>query len=355
MNTRSRRRTAQKLAELQPYLQDGGSLLVVMQNYPDPDALASAAALRELVRVRAGMSTTVASSGQVGRAENRALARYLRLAHRDLAEIDFERFTIYAMVDTQPGTGNNAASCEVLPRLVIDHHPLRQTTREVAIHDVRRSYGATSTILYEYLQVAEVTIDLQLATGLVYGIRSDTQDLGREASQADIEAMNKLYPSSNHRMLSEIQNSKTPRGYFSMLSKALARAQVYGPAVVTSMGPIDIPDIVGEVADLLLRDEEANWALCFGTYKDAVLLSLRTSDRKADAGKVMRRIVDGWGRGGGHRAMAGGQFPLTAVGGRDWEQVEQEVVRRYLRGLGNRKRTPKPLISDGDLGSARRP
>ena len=203
------------------------SMLIVMQDYPDPDAIASAAALRDLANAMAGVQCFVAQGGALGRAENRAMVKYLDLKLHDMTQVDTDRFDLVAMVDTQPGTGNNSLPEGIIPQIVIDHHPMRQATRSAAFTDVRSGYGSTATILHEYLVESGIEIDARVATALLYGIRSDTNDLGREATQEDINALVALYPIANKRALSRIETERVPRAYFQMLAEGLRNAQTF--------------------------------------------------------------------------------------------------------------------------------
>ena len=196
-------KTGSKLQRLTELFAGKTYLLIAMQDTPDPDSLAAAVALRRLANSLANLQCSIVCGGTVGRGENRALVKYLGLNLRCYAEIDYSKYDLVAMVDTQPGTGNNSLPEGVLPDIVIDHHPIRRQTRTVPFTDVRSGYGATSTILVEYLIEAGITPDTPLATALLYGIRSDTQDLGRESSRSDVEAIEFLYPFANKRMLGD--------------------------------------------------------------------------------------------------------------------------------------------------------
>ena len=247
--------------------------------------------------------------------------------------MDYEKFDLVAMVDTQPGTGNNSLPPTIEPDIVIDHHPIRRQTRTVTFTDIRSSYGATSTILVEYLIEAGITPDTPLATALLYGIRSDTQDLGREASRLDIEAIEFLYPYANKRMLGVIQRGKVPRVYYQMLADALRNARVQGPAIITDLGEIDNPDMIAEVADLLLREDETTWTMCMGFWSDKLLISIRTSEESNLAEKVIRHIVARRGTGGGHLTYAGGQIPLLNRTKTGREQLVRDVQRKFLAAI----------------------
>ena len=335
---------SRKLKDIVAVMQGHCSMLIVMQDYPDPDAIASAAALRDFANTMAGVQCFVAQGGALGRAENRAMVKYLDLKLHDVTQVDTDRFDIVAMVDTQPGTGNNSLPEGIIPQIVIDHHPMRQATRGAAFTDVRSRYGATATILHEYLVEARIKIDTPIATALLYGIRSDTGDVGREASQDDINALMALYPIANKRALSRIETERVPRAYFQMLAEALKNAQTFGKCLVTGLGQIDNADMIGEVADLLLRNEDSEWTMCYGFCDGKMLFSIRTSDISANAGRIARRIVGGSGTGGGHNAFAGGQIPLEMDTQFARRRLEKVILRRFLRAIGASEESGRRLV-----------
>jgi len=337
-------KTSFKLQRLTELLTGKVYLLVVVQDSPDPDSLAAAVALRRLAKGLANLQCSIACGGTVGRGENRALVNYLNLNLRPIREIDYSKFDLIAMVDTQPGTGNNSLPETILPQIVIDHHPIRRQTRMVPFTDVRSGYGATSTILIEYLIEAGITPDTPLATALLYGIRSDTQDLGREAARADVEGIEFLYPFANKRMLSIIQRGKVPRVYYQMLADALRNARVQGRAIITELGDIDNPDMIAEVADLLLREDETTWTMCTGYWRDKLLISIRTSEESNLAEKVIRHMVARRGTGGGHLTYAGGQIPLTKGTKKERDELERQIERRFLDAVGVNNGQGTPLV-----------
>ncbi|MBN2133229.1 MAG: hypothetical protein JW741_27265, partial [Sedimentisphaerales bacterium] len=172
------------------------------------------------------------------------------------------------------------------------------------------------------------------ATALLYGIRSDTQDLGREASRFDIEAIEFLYPFANKRMLGIIQRGKVPRVYYQMLADALKNARVQKPAIVTELGEIDNPDMIAEVADLLLREDETTWTMCTGFWNDKLLISIRTSEESNLAEKVIRKMVARRGTGGGHLTYAGGQIPLKKGTKAERQKLVKLMQQRFLKAVG---------------------
>lgn len=331
-----------KLSALKAVVEGKRRLLIVLQDTPDPDALASAAALKGLIRELANIPGSITHRGEIGRAENRALVQYLRLNMRQIDTIEFDRFDLIAMVDTQPYTGNNGLPEQVLPDIVIDHHPCKRSTFRVPFHDVRGRYGATSTILYEYLHAAGIAPTVPLATALFYGIRSDTQDLGRDCIEADIRAGQDLFVLANKRALSEIQRGHVRRSYYHLLARALANTRVYGNAAVSNLGELSHVDMISEAADLLLRDDNISAVMCYGLCDNKLCISLRTRDPERRSDHLIHRIVSRLGTGGGHPNYAGGQIPLKTPEKRD--TLEATVTRRFLKALKLDARSSESLL-----------
>lgn len=329
---------------LSDLLKGRSSMLIVMQDYPDPDAIASAAGLRVLANHLSGVQCSLAHGGVVGRAENRALAKYLDLNLRSIDDVDVNRFDLLALVDTQTGTGNNSLPDDIVPDIVIDHHPIGKATRSSPFTDIRSKYGATSTIIYEYLVTASASIDVPLATALLYGIRSDTQDLGRDGTQADIDAFLGLYPSANKRLLSRIQQEPVNDDYFQALSDALGDARVHDNALIAGLGPTGNPDMIGEIADLLLRRENTDWVMCYGFHAGKALFSIRSLATQADAGSVAKKVAGRNGTAGGHNAYAGGQIPLPEGTVNEANEVACEISGRFTRAVGAGEKLTTRLV-----------
>jgi len=334
-----------RLAKLATVLDGAKSMLIVMQNNPDPDAIAAAAALREIANELHGISCSVAHSGAVGRAENLALLRYLGINTRAFDDLELDRFDRLGMVDAQPGAGNVNFDPAVRLDVVIDHHPIRRETRSARFTDVRSRYGATSTILYEYLKEAAIEIPTPLATAMVYGIRSDTQDLGRESTRADIEAFLDLYPSANAKVLGRIVSAPLPRSYFSKLRLAIDNATIYGDRIVSFLGQLDSQEMIAEAADLLLRVEDMRWSMCLGVIDGWLHLSIRSNDRQKNAGTVARNLGGRRGFGGGHQTLAAAQIPLPIEvnKGPQVKRMVHGLTKRFLKATGNPTDLGEPL------------
>lgn len=342
-DTLSLEASKEALVKIGEALKGARRLCVVTHDNPDPDCVSSAFALAYLSKHLFKVPGQVKYGGIVGRAENRAMIRVLGLRMSELTDKDFRAGTVFALVDMQPGTGNNSFPAKRKPAIIIDHHPLRKTTRAEYLH-IRTDYGATATMLTELLLVSGLEIPTPLATALSYGISSETQDLGREAGERDIHAYLQLFPKSNKKLLASIEHPKLPIDHFVTLNRALHHSVVYKNAIATCLGEIENPDSVAFIADFMLRLERMSWCMCLGRYKDKLIVSIRTTNQKGRAGRFLRSLLGKRGTAGGHGMIAGGQVPCS-MEHECCTKLEEELVNDFMKKLGYKEDADKtPLL-----------
>lgn len=300
----------ESLARLLQLDLSGGPLLILTHDNPDPDSLSSAFALRHLLREKRQLDATIGYSGIVGRAENRAMVDLLELDIEKLNESDVSRFAHLALIDAQPLTGNTIIPDDRDVDIVIDHHPLREATTSARFYDVQPRVGASATLLTNYLREAGATIDTRLATALLYGIRTETQDLSREASAEDREAYQFLFPLADGAKLAAIAQPRLSREYYRAVARAMERVTVAKNIAICFIEDSLDPDFVPEMADYLVRMEGLDWILVYGHFHGRLHLSIRTHDENAEAGEAMRLLLREIGAGGGHGMRAGGVIDL---------------------------------------------
>lgn len=340
MITQATRDCYESLAELIRKDTQGGRWLVLTHDNPDPDALASAMILSHVLRNAFRQKVTIAYGGIVGRAENREMVHSLHLKLSHVRNLSWKKYRRFALVDTQPRSGNNQLPPRVMPDIVIDHHPVRSNTQSGPFFDIRPPYGATATILAEYLLQSGVRSTQAVATALIYAIRSETQDFSREYAGPDKAIYDHFFPQANHRALARIQNPRLPLTYYSNLHEALENLATVDSLIVSHLGDVEQPDIVPEIADLLLRLEGKTWSLCTGFFNDRLYLSIRTSNSRADAGSVMRRLVGRKGKGGGHGMMAGGWVDASKVPPAERGRLQKQLGAKLAREL---KKPPEKM------------
>jgi nanoRNase/pAp phosphatase (c-di-AMP/oligoRNAs hydrolase) len=342
---RSPEATRGKLDRLVQYARSHKKALILTHDNPDPDSIAAGVALAHLLEKLAGVEAIVAYGGIVGRAENRALIKVLKLPVVPVARVAFDEYDLICMVDTQPEQGNHSLPARHFPDVVIDHHPERPDSHLAPIADVGGPIGATSTVVAEYFRASGLKLPPALATALFYGIKADTRDLGRQTTRQDIDAYLWLFPLTDKDALGEIEHPKLPADYFRLHHTAIEKAQVYGDAVVCDLDEIYAPDMVAEVAERFMSLEGMRWALGFGEYEDNLYFSIRTSDRRMNAGRLIRDVIEAkGGSAGGHGTMAGARLPVKGLAAAAVKRLKEEVVKDFLDAFGVKGKKGKKLV-----------
>jgi len=266
----------------------------------------------------------------VGRQENKVLCEALSLEVSPVSSINFDDYDLIALVDCQPGAGNNSLPDTVKADVVVDHHPTdgARAIRRGAFVDIRADVGASATIVAEYLIDAGIDITADLATALVYGIKTDSLNLAVKTKKKDLEAYLHLFPLADIDKLKAIESAQLPREYFAALNDAIEGAFIYDHIVVADLDDVDNPGLVGEFADLFLRLIAVETSLCFGVFDEILMISMRTMDTSLHSGRIMKYAVGERGTAGGHAATAGGQIPLV--------KETQKEKREHIKIVRNR-------------------
>jgi nanoRNase/pAp phosphatase (c-di-AMP/oligoRNAs hydrolase) len=325
----------ERLDELKAAINGSEYILILCHDYPDPDCLASAAGLQFLFKIWKKTSV-ISYGGFIGRAENRAMVLQLGIEALPLAGLNFPDFERVILVDTQPGAGNHSLPAELSCCGAIDHHRLCPGTENLPFHDVRVDVGASSTIVTEYLRKAKVEINYKLATALYYGVKTDTQDLGRETSALDREVYHYLFSRIDHRLLVQVENPPLNQDFFRTIIKAVRGLEITETRGWCYLGKITRPDLVAEIADLQIRIQDLEWVVCLGYLKNLLYFSIRTKDMKGEAGEVARKLVAGEsGSAGGHGQIGAGRVTYHAPG----LELLRRMKERYFEHFAD---TAKP-------------
>jgi nanoRNase/pAp phosphatase (c-di-AMP/oligoRNAs hydrolase) len=327
--------TRAKVARVREHFGRAERVLIMMQDDPDPDAIASALGLKMLLG-RAKSAATIATFGTIRRPENRAMTRILDIDVEQVKPRALEEYDMIAMVDTQPAIFEEALG-EI--DLVIDHHP-EETPVRARLKDVRPSYGATSTILTEYLRAADVKIRERLATALLYGIKADTLHLERGATRADMDAFAFLHAHANHNALRRIERPDLPDAALDVLARGIAGRRLDDGVMFVHLGTVTYPELVAQFADLFLQVEGAEWSVVSGCVNHELHISVRNVGYVRAAGDVVHEAFGDLGGAGGHRSMAKAVVKL-----RDWRaaglsgadrEMGEAIVARFLAALRRR-------------------
>lgn len=321
-----------KVERVRTLLEAPERVLIMMQDDPDPDAIASALALRTLIG-RNKATAPIGTFGAITRPENVAMLKALEIEVERILPAAVREFDALAMVDAQPPFFEEPLHDVAV---VIDHHPEAKGFK-AAFRDIRPGYGATSTILTEYLRAAEIKISQKLATALFYGIKSDTLHLERGGGRADMEAFAFLFELANHNVLRRIERPELPLEALDSLVQGLSQREITRGVLFTHLGSVARPDLIPQFADLCLQVEGIEWSVVSGVVGVDLHISVRNVGYVKSAGEVVKAAFGDLGSAGGHRSMAKAVIPL-----RDWKAragetdpvaIRREIVARVLRGL----------------------
>src|SRR5215213_5374753 len=173
----SRSLTRARVQQYQRYFEDADRVLILLHNDPDPDAMASGLALRNILR-RTKTTAIIGAMQGVTRPENLRMANMLDIHVEPITPGSFREFDRVATVDVQPHYfGGRLQRAD----LVIDHHP-EQLGYSAVFKDIRADYGSTCTILTEHLRAVDVNISERTATAMLYAIKSDTLFFARHTN-----------------------------------------------------------------------------------------------------------------------------------------------------------------------------
>jgi nanoRNase/pAp phosphatase (c-di-AMP/oligoRNAs hydrolase) len=319
-------------------------LPIMVHPDPDPDALASALAVRALLR-RSPDSTPIVTLGEMTRPENRRMAELLGMRVTVVTEAELKKLSCLIAVDHQPTTfADIATDCLA----VIDHHPI-ENHLEYHFDDIRTSYGATATIITEYMRADdEKRMDEPMATALLYGIMTDTDSLTRGVHPADVHAYAYLLARADKQLLRKLERpsykAETARAY----GQALAHMGLQHDIATVFLGklPDDDTHILVDVADFCMALEQVTWSVAAAVVDEQIIFTVRhLGGRSAAAGDLARALVAGQGSGGGHATMARARVPVAGkwqqLASADIESGTRELLQRVTAAVERLRASPR--------------
>jgi nanoRNase/pAp phosphatase (c-di-AMP/oligoRNAs hydrolase) len=308
---------------------DDRVLIVIMA---DPDAIASSMALKRLLWRRVA-SVAVARTNVIKRPDNLALLQFMKMPCFHISEVVLGDYTRLVMVDSQPHHQESLVSLQF--DVIIDHHPLGTYDRAKFI-DVRPDYGATATMMTEYLRAAKIKPSRTLATALFYAIKTDTNNFVRQGQLEDMRAFRFLFPLINQNMISKIENSDINRASLKYFKTALQRVKLRKDTALVYLDKVDNPDTLVMLADFMMRIRDVNRSIAAGIFKDNLVVIFRVVGSRANAGQMASKALGAFGPAGGHKGMARAEIPLEHLDPKLFEKdgaLERFLFNR-LRGKG---------------------
>ncbi len=341
----------------------GDRHLVILQDFPDPDALSSAWAYK-LIAERFDIQCDLVYAGTLSHQENVALVKLTGLPlQRWTCQVakskDLSAYQGCVLIDNQGTTSQLlplAQQANIPIAIVIDHHSL-QDGLQAEFMDIRANTRATATILTQYLQAGLLTLDssvsdhVKCATALMHGLRADTNRL-MQAQEEDFLAAAYLSRFYDAQLLNTVLMSSRSKQVMDVIERALKNRTIHNNVSIAGVGFLryDDRDAIPQAADFLITEENIHTAVVYGIAHDEdeelelVVGSLRTTKITLDPDEFIKEAFgqDTQGRFfGGGRSLAGGfEIPMGFLSGLNenseyaklkWSVFDTQIKQKLLR------------------------
>ncbi|GAB4154904.1 MAG: bifunctional oligoribonuclease/PAP phosphatase NrnA [Cyanobacteria bacterium J069] len=360
-----RRLTEQKTTALRQTLERhrGDRQLILLQDFPDPDALSSAWVYK-LIADQFDIRCDIVYAGTLSHQENIALVRLTglpvqRWSYQAAKSKDLSAYGGAVFVDNQGTTTQLLPLVEQLHlpvAVVIDHHSL-QGDLKAEFSDIRPQTRATATILTQYIQSGLLRLDagnsehVKCATALMHGLRCDTNRL-MQAQEEDFLAAAYLSRYADAQLLNAVLQSSRSKRVMDVIERSLRNRMIRNNFSIAGVGYLryDDRDAIPQAADFLVTEENVHTAVVYGIVHDEdedleiVIGSLRTNKLTLDPDEFIKEAFgqDAQGRFfGGGRSMAGGfEIPMGFLSGFNensdytrmkWEVFDSQIKQKLLR------------------------
>ena len=351
----------------------GERQVIVLQDFPDPDALSSAWTYK-LIAQKFDIPTDIVYAGTLSHQENIALVK--------LTGIPLQRWTVQAvkskdlsiyrgvvLIDNQGTTSQLMGAlreANIPITVIIDHHSLQDDLTAEFV-DIRTHARATATILTQYIQAGLIKLDsnisehVKCATALMHGLRSDTNRL-MQAQEEDFLAAAYISRFYDTQLLNAVLQSARSRPVMDVIERSLKNRTVQNSFSIAGVGFLryDDRDAIPQAADFLVTEDNVHTAVVYGIVHDEdeeveiVVGSLRTNKITLDPDEFLKEAFgqDAQGRFfGGGRSQAGGfEIPIRFLSGfaenneyakLKWNIYDAQVKQKLLRLINPEQNYPK--------------
>lgn len=298
--------TGEKLRDFYKCFENDDHVLIMIN--ADPDAIASAMAVKRLLW-RKTAKIVICSISKIKRPDNIAMVESLGVKIISPAEVEKDNFSKFVIVDSQPG--HNKLFQKYDYDVIIDHHPI--DIAPAAYIDIRPDYGATATMLTEYLKSSGIKPSKKLASALFLGIKTDTDGFTRHSIEADVKAFRFVFKYINKHLVYKIEHTEIPSGYLKYFQKAIETKKIIKGRSFVHLGKVISPDICVIIADFFMRVSHIKWSIVSGIYGKKLIIILRSDGVRKDCGRLASNIFGLLGSGGGHKTMARSEIPVEAL------------------------------------------
>ncbi|MFP3980897.1 MAG: DHH family phosphoesterase [Desulfobacterales bacterium] len=304
--------------------QFSGSDHVLILINADPDAIASAMAFQRILWRRV-TRITVSNVNTITRPDNMAMIRLLDVTLIHVTKIAPQDYTKVIILDSQPSHHESFRDFQF--NVIIDHHEPDGT--EAPFKDIRPEYGATASIMTEYMKTAKIKPSAKLATALFHAIKTDTNNFERMATNADIRAFQFLFRHANIHLARRIEQVDLRMNFLDWFKLAIEQKIVDSDRIFVHLGSVETPDICVLIADFFMRVNTVTWSIVSGFNSGRLIIILRNDGLRKDAGSVASKQFGNLGTAGGHKSMARAEIPIESLK-TSLDNLEKKSVQNWI-------------------------
>ncbi|MBB6481282.1 DHH family phosphoesterase [Spirochaeta isovalerica] len=279
------------------------NIYIQTHNFPDPDAVASAYGLQQLLRLK-GIETRLIYDGMIQRAALINMINEMSIDIRKCSDYDLKPEDKIIIVDGCKWN-TNVTDLTGEEIAVIDHHPVREP-EGVGLVDIRPEVGACASIITSYYMKLEIPVPETAATVLLTGLFRDTDSLTRGVSHLDAAAYGELYKTADYDWMSTMVLNNITLEDLRFFNYVINNMTMKGRLAFCKLKDPCNQNLLGILGDFLLSIDEVRFTALFAENGDSINISFRNGTSDINAADLMKKTVRKIGTGGGHRQMAGG-------------------------------------------------
>ena len=317
------------LQELVAYLKPRRAFIQT-HNFPDADAIASAFGMQTLLSAF-GVKATIIYVGKIDKFNTRQMIESLGIELILAEDAGLLESDAIVLVDSQK-YNSNILDCTGDEIACIDHHQIFHELNYL-FHDVRPGVGACSSIVASYFIEQGIEIPKNLATALLYGIKTDTSDLIRGTTELDLDIFHHLFKCADLDLLRKIQLNSMEFNDLTSYAQAIENVRVFDNIGIARIDGYCPDVLIASISDFMLALVEIEVTAVYNVREDGIKFSMRSEIENCNVGLVLAAALQGIGSGGGHHAMAGGFIP-----GKEFEpDIDYTLQVRLLDAIAGKR------------------
>ena len=290
------------------------NIMIIIVGSPDPDALASAYAVKCILST-VSVHSDIIITKNLSLSQNKAFVKSLQIPLIFKETLSPQKYDAYIITDFQDNNVEGISG--LIPCAAhIDHHAeIKGAEADFSFIDTKA--GSASSMLALMVQDHSANFKkkdlISICTALMFGIQTDTDEYVH-ATQIDMDAVHFLSEYADKKIINKLNGIAMSSITVAYYHKALENQQVYKDWHIYGVGYIDIGhrDSIAIIADLLLKkNEDGQTAIVYAIVEDKndlfLDVSIRTKLSNLDINSFIKNITT---TGGGRNYKGAYQIKL---------------------------------------------